>query len=256
MSLFGAVGGEEATTQLLSVTSLSTGMRVGVELALGLQLDLSSAFALALSARSPRLQLYRSIDAAVSAGMGVLEQDGTATLNGAISEPKQQGDLALLRAGRYGLSLAYEYARDSRVCIEADLQPGLRDDEQEVRRSTLVNARLGVYHALAQGLALGAGLFTDRSPDVLVDSPANSSSDFYGATVGLELSNEHWLAAHERSSSLIFSSVFALRYAYARGEITRFLVDPEDPASLLTESSLGELITHELGLYVGSGLKF
>ncbi|HMI89983.1 MAG TPA: hypothetical protein VK509_01410, partial [Polyangiales bacterium] len=148
------------------------------------------------------------------------------------------------------------YARDSRVCIEADLQPGLRDDEQEVRRTALINARLGVYHVLAPGLALGAGLFTDRSPDVLDASPGSSSSDFYGATVGLELSNEHWLATHERTSSLIFSSVFALRYAYSRGEMTRFLVDPEDPASLLTASSLGELIAHELGLYVGSGLKF
>jgi hypothetical protein len=255
-SLFAAIGSEQATSQLLSATSLSTGTRVGLELALGLQLDLSSAFKLGLSMRSPRLQLFRSIDGVASVGTGMVQSGSDPQLNGTISEPRGSGHVALLRAGRYGLSLAYEYGRDRRVCIEGDVQPALRDDAQAVRRSSVVNARLGVYHALASGLAVGAGLFTDRSPDVLDDSPGNNRSDFYGATLGLEISNEHWLAERERATSLIFSSVFALRYAYSNGEMSRFLVDPAEPSSLLLSSSLGTLVAHELGLYVGSGLTF
>jgi len=58
--------------------------------------------------------------------------------------------------------------------------------------------------------------------------------------------------------------VFALRYAFTHGDLTRFddvdrlLLDATDPANGTgadVRGAPGTLIVHELGLYVGGGLK-
>jgi len=106
------------------------------------------------------------------------------------------------------------------------------------------------------GLALGVGLFTDRASYVLDGQPDNGVGDFYGATLGLELSNEHWLAAEERAESLVFRSVFALRYAFSDGHMDDFVFDPNVEPEAATGAASGAFFAHEIGLYVGGGLEF
>jgi hypothetical protein len=125
-----------------------------------------------------------------------------------------------------------------------------------IDRNTLVNARIGLYHTISPAFALGFGLFTDRSGQPVSWQVVSVQGDFYGATAGIEYSNEHALAANERASSLVFSSVFALRYAYSPGKFGTLVVDPGQLTQMPFSSQPGALTVHELGLYVGSGLRF
>ena len=59
-----------------------------------------------------------------------------------------------------------------------------------VDRHALVNARLGVYHEMTRSVAIGAGLFTDRTADVVRHSLLSGSGDFCGGSAGIEFSNE------------------------------------------------------------------
>ncbi|SRR5258705_12789168 len=111
------------------------------------------------------------------------------------------------------------------------------------------------YHPRDARERLGRG---DRTPDAVRHTLLSGSGDFYGGSVGIELSNEHRLADDEPVDSLVFSTVFALRYAFSDGEFGRAVVDPgaisamEEPF----QEGPGRLRIHEIGFYVGSGLHF
>lgn len=136
------------------------------------------------------------------------------------------------------------------------MQPPLSRPRLAIARETLVNARLGWYHSLSPSLALGFGLFSDRASQAVSWQVIRVRGDFYGATAGIEYTHEHSLAAGERASSLVFNTAFALRYAYAPGEFGTLLVDPTKLPQAPFTSQAGKLSIHELGLYVGSGLRF
>jgi hypothetical protein len=164
----------------------------------------------------------------------------------------------VFRSGRAGLALAYRFARGW-LSAEFDLQPRLK--RGEVDRITLWNARAGVYYTVAPTVALGVGLFTDRLADRQRWVLVSGGGDYYGGTLGLELSNEHLLAPGERVKSLVFTSVFAIRYAYSAGDIGRIEADPKLIRDVESEAGpfiakRGDLNVHEIGLYVGSGLRF
>ena len=257
--VFQSVAEQGTTERLTEVTAIGTSNRIGLELALGMQAELSSRWSLGISARTPRLQVARSSDYLFTRGLATSpNDDDDALLTGEAARAAPEGDhtLALLRAGRIALSVAYRYAERSRICLEADAQPGLNDDGSPQRRKAVINARLGLFHQLSARIGLGVGLFSDRSPDVLGGRPGSGTGDYYGGTLGLEFSDDHLLSGHERASSLTFRSVFALRYAYTHGDMDDFAVDADKLGETAFGGVRGSLIAHELGLYVGTGLEF
>jgi hypothetical protein len=254
--VFGAISGQNGLDRLIQFTSLGTGNRIAFELGTGLQMDLSPRVAIGLTVRSPRLQIANSRDFVFTRGAGLSPDADGPLLEGGLDNSVAPEQVALLRAGRFGASVTYSYGTRSRVCLEADAQPALHDTSQDIARRAVLNARIGVLHALSPSLALGFGLFTDRSAYTLSGDPGNGEGHFYGGTLGLELSNEHLLAESEPVDSLIFRTVFALRYAFMPGNMDGFLVDPEGPLGDEAVAHRNPLYAHELGLYVGGGLAF
>jgi hypothetical protein len=255
-TLFGALHQAGATTALSSRTAIGTSTRISIEAGAALQADLSSEFALGINLRSPRLRLYENTDssASVASGMAIGSAVG---LSAEAFEPKSSAGLELLRTGRAGVALAYRF-ESGWVAAEVDLQPALHRSQSNVDRDTLVNARIGFYRAVLPYVALGAGAFTDRAPDAVRAGLLFGAGDFYGGTAGVEFSNEHRLAPSEPVDSLVFSTVFAIRYAFSDGHFGRAVADP---AALMAgaepfQGAHGVLRTHEIGLYVGSGLQF
>jgi hypothetical protein len=70
------------------------------------------------------------------------------------------------------------------------------------------------------------------------------------------LSSAHRLARDEPVDSLVFSSVFAVRYAFSDGTVNGLLGDPDASGSDWFSTREVSLRVHDLGLYVGSGLRF
>jgi len=257
LSLFGVVHQNGATSGFVGLTEFGTASRLSLESGLGLQIDLTREITLGVAGRTPRIQLYQKSDVSMSEGTASLGGQ-MGVLGAAASEPAvQHTGLEVSRAGRAGVAVAYRY-EEGWVSGEVDIQPGLHREAVEVNRKAVVNARLGIYHAIVPTVAIGAGLFTDRAPDAVTEGLLFGSGDFYGGSVGVEFNNEHRLAEGEAADSLIFSAAFALRYAFSNGDFGRVIVDPDAilAAQNPFQAGHGTLRTREIGLYVGSGLHF
>ena len=141
---------------------------------------------------------------------------------------------------------------------EFDVQPALQRPEIGIERKAMLNARIGIYQPVARSIALGAGAFTDRNPEARRYGLLSGSGDFYGATAGIEFSNDHRLASSEPVDSLVFSTVFALRYAFSDADFGRPVgnADAITPITGPFQEAPGTLRVHELSFYVGSGLHF
>jgi hypothetical protein len=248
--LFGSSSRAGTTQALSSANLIGTQSRLTMELGLGMQLDLGEHVSLGVSVRSPQLLLDLSSDNLVNIASGSAEM-----LSSQPRHTQTSASFDIWRSGRAGLAFTYRHAR-GHFSVEIDAQPPLRRTSLNIDRRTLVNARLGVYHTLSRAFSLGFGLFSDRSAQAVSWQVVSVQGDFYGATAGIEYSNEHALAAGERATSLVFSSVFALRYAYSPGNFSTLRVDPDKLTQQPFGSQPGELTVHELGLYVGTGLRF
>jgi hypothetical protein len=257
LSLASVVRADGQVERLLASASLATLQRIGGELGAGVQIDLTRALHLAVTARSPRVLFHDALDVGFADAMAVRSDGGDPLLQAELGEADSPGGgPRLLLAGRVGVGLAYAYGEASWVAFEIDLQPGLHEPDARVQRRALLNARLGVYHELEPGLAVGAGLFTDRAPDEPSADPITGGGDFYGGTLGVELNSAHRLARDEPTGSLEFSTMFAIRYAFSDGTVNGLVGDPAAPDGNWVRPREGALRVHEVGFYVGSGLRF
>jgi hypothetical protein len=253
--LFGASEPPGQVAASIASNVLGTTTRISLEAAFGLQVEVAEDLSLAVALRSPRVQVHAVSDLIRNQSTSSVADPDAPTLSAEASHDEESQGIGLLLAGRATVGIAYRYANGF-VAGEVDAQPGLRQSELGVNRRAVINARAGVYHAIRPSMAVGLGLFTDRNAQATPIQIASGSGDFYGATAGVELSNKHALAAGEPTDSLVFSSVFALRYAFSVGDFGRVVVDPANIASAPFATESGRLFVQEFGFYVGSGLRF
>jgi hypothetical protein len=256
VAVFGAVNDGDRITRTVSSSALGTYNRASLELGLGAQLEITPALHVAVFGRSPTVQLRRLGDSHFSTAEGRHPSGGEAELSGAADKLELDEGLAIVRGGRIGLGLGYRVSERCLVSAEADLQPALHNAEADVMREAVFNARFGVYYQFKGLLGVGAGLFTDRSPDQLTRGEISTTGDFYGGSVGVELGERHFLAQIEREKSLVFSTTVALRYAHSAARTTRIIVDTSPAATELFQSAPGNMQVHELSLYLGTGFAF
>ena len=259
VSLFGEAHRNQIVEGMAVTTAISTSATASLEVGAGVQWVASPELTLGLALRSPRLLLRETARVAYSSGRSD-NADGPATATSEIaSNVHHIGQLQFLTAGRLVFGLAYQFS-NAWLSGEIDVQPALSNAELGIYRRAFANARVGAYRRLGQHLAAGIGLFCDRSADARGASLLSGSGDFYGGTLGVEFGNEHLLAPSERVNSLVFSSVVALRYAYSNGDFGGAVVRPSALGSQGSGDAFGarrgDIIVHELGLYVGSGLNF
>lgn len=154
---------------------------------------------------------------------------------------------------RFRLGLAYRDADRWWISLDVDAQPGITNEGIDVRRNFLVNARLGALYEVSSGWWLGAGAFTDLSPQ----SKGDDFINFYGGTFGLRYRSDRRLDPEaEEDEDLTFESVFAVRYAYGTGEVTAVRFEPAVNPAEPVQSFFAPIDVHELSLHVGAGLRF
>lgn len=248
-TVFGKVGAGDMPDTAVEYASLGKATHIGGAPGLGLQIDFGHGFTLGLAAQGPRLQIIGSSTESINFVLGNVDPQLLATMSERDEVDSDQ--VGITNMGRYWAALAYSFGTTS-LTASVDLQPGLISERLGVERGFTWNVRAGFSHNFSRDIALGAGIFSDRST---APSDAGDEISFYGATLGIEFDNVLGLAESERTTSLVLSSVFALRYAYGGGHSETLLADTDSLADIVGTSRHPQHV-HELALHVGSGLHF
>ena len=123
--------------------------------------------------------------------------------------------------------------------VEADmvLSFPLETPELGIDRKAVANARLGGIFRLTDRLKLGAGFFTDLSPERTPADFGDSQIDFYGFTLGIDFANR--LEPPKRGEEgFYFAFAVALRYSHGNGTLggvtfpSTFPPPPDQPGEL------------------------
>ena len=104
--------------------------------------------------------------------------------------------------------------------IEADLVLSfpLNTPELGIDKKTTANARVGGIFRLTDRLKLGAGFFTDLSPERAPDDFGDSQIDFYGFTLGIDFANRE-APPTKNEDGFYLAFAVALRYSHGNGTL-------------------------------------
>ncbi len=176
------------------------------------------------------------------------------------------GDGALLSPLRAHFGVAYRGSRGwIGVSVERSFAVHGRGSNPSFAPSW--NVQLGGRAWLGERVAIGLGVFTDRSatPDAAsrgaeldrLDRIGSAKVDYYGATAGVELRRRYMAEGDgEKKRGLDFSTTLAVRFARGTGTVQGALIRPlDDPPNVTTERPTPATAT-ELGLHIGSALYF
>jgi hypothetical protein len=135
--------------------------------------------------------------------------------------------------------------------IEADLIVAfpLQTPELGIDRKGTANVRVGGVFTLTERFKLGAGFFTDFSPEAQLTGFSDSELDFYGFTLGLDFANR--AAPPQRDDDGFYLAfAVALRYAHGSGSLAGFLLPSTfpDPPSQPGQLNIVDITVNEFGI--------
>ncbi len=249
----GAGGPADMAAYVTGGSVLADSDRIGLTGAVGVQWDATPELTFGASVLAPTLELAQSGSYAVQS----LEGSASGQLEFAIEDGMQvDTGLAVSAPLRVRLGAALRIGT-ARFSLDGDVQTAL--DESDVQRRALVNGRFGVRVPVSSSLAIGGGLFTDRSPSASAAGFANEQVDFYGGTLGVTWSTSYTVHEEEEDadapSSIRFSTTAALRYAYGTGTIGGLRFTGSGPEGNAVDMP-SDVTAHELSLNLGSSLTF
>jgi hypothetical protein len=150
-------------------------------------------------------------------------------------------------------SLAMVGLKDAWVSAEIDYQTGVNNDSQQL--VPVVNGRVGVRWQTNENLALGAGLFTDRSNLPNLQSAFGEKVNYYGISGGVTFSKP--LEGKERSkrtgAAPSVTSTFGCRYAMGLGQA---ITETNDAVTNTFTLGTTSVTYHEIVPYIGAGVLF
>ncbi len=225
----------------------------GVELGAGLQWEPHPGVLLAVSARSPGLELLTQVRSTTTAVDAVVDASDADRVT---FDPRDEEDLApaiaVLTPGRFGIAFGYRWS-GGWIAAELDVSPPLELPDV-VDRRFLWNVRIGGRVEVDDRLGVGVGLFTDQSERSPIEDLGQTRIDFFGLSGGVEYRTPHLLGANEDAEDLVFSTTVALRYAVGVGEVGGLQFDPQRGIERATVPV--DTTVHEVGLHIGSALYF
>jgi hypothetical protein len=108
--------------------------------------------------------------------------------------------------------------------LELDLIIGfpLESPEFGIDWTTTADVRIGGVFRVTDRLKVGAGFFTDFSPERTPDEFGEAQLNYFGATVGIDFANRERPPERGQEGFYLAFAV-ALRYAHGRGDLAGFL---------------------------------
>lgn len=232
--------------------------RLALELVIGAQLELPRGVRLAATVRGPRIRISDRIDyEALAFGAFADTEEADFFFE------RERGRIAL-RDRRSVLAAPIEVLvglgwRGARARVGLDAR--FTHAYEGLLESTFqYNFRLGGAIRVTPNVELGGGVFTDRA-HLREGFAALALLDYYGASIGVTLDTPVRLQAEPEAGAtprqLVLRTTVALRYAagFGAGFGTNARLDGEDDA-IFGYSAPIDVVFHELGLYLGSGLDF
>jgi hypothetical protein len=135
--------------------------------------------------------------------------------------------------------------------LELDVIIGfpLKSEPFDINWRTTANVRLGGVFRVIDRLKIGAGFFTDFSPERTPDSFGDTQINFFGATVGFDFANRE--SPPERGEEGFYLAfAVALRYAHGSGQLAgiRFPAAFPDPPQQPGEVELVDINVNEYAI--------
>ncbi|MCS6856824.1 MAG: outer membrane protein transport protein [Sandaracinaceae bacterium] len=235
-------------------SSLSFFQSVGLALGAGMQWNPNDEIGVGLSFRSPSLQV------GVLRRLNTIEVGARSSSSTIVFEPLDEyevnSQLAIIQPAHLRVGLSYRFPKGW-ISADASFTHPLSAPQLGIERDWLWNLRIGGRYAIEPELALGGGVFTDRSPLPAIRGYGETRVDFVGASAGIEIRTFHRLAEGEPTKSLVFCQVLAVSYAIGLGKVGGLRIT-NDLNHTEWEVYVREAPTriHEFAFYTGSALEF
>jgi hypothetical protein len=142
-----------------------------------------------------------------------------------------------------------------RLAVDFSYQTPLSRGQDEGDLVAVLNGRVGARYRVSDTVALGGGVFSDRSPRERPRQFGEVRLHYCGATLAADISNRYVVREQdgdktEEPASMAFGTTVALTYAVGRGEMVRGAIGGPE----LYREALGDVTAHEVMLHVGSTL--
>jgi long-subunit fatty acid transport protein len=238
----------------------------GGQLVVGAQYDVLPVGTIGILVRSPTLMLSEDPNVASFASYS---QTGAAPFAAATFGPSRSpAKVGLSSPATFVLGFTHDFER-AQLSVGGEYSPPLESLEFEeagqtqhlVDRRWVINVRLGGTVELTDGIDLGLGLFTDRSPEKTPESFGDFQVNYYGVSTGVRYEETIKLAPGQLADDVVFRTVLALRYAYGSGETRGMVMNLQTFSAGSQNVPLedGELIDvhfHEAYAYLGTAVDY
>jgi hypothetical protein len=248
----GAPGGPAAV-----VLSHSTRdwVQVGLEPVIGVKLRPFPNWRLGITLRLPSFRLYQVLQ---TLELSTTSDGNTATYSSTYHDGTGFA-AAMVRPPRIHLGISRDFG-PNRIALELSYQFPLRNPEVDQELRPLANIRLGGRRRISDTLAIGGGIFTNRSSRAAPRDFGEKQLSYYGVTIATEMGtpyeirmrNGKYLAPYGK---LNFGASLGLTYSIGLGEIMRAQVGSNPADGELIRLSPSSVVAHEFMLSVGSSLE-
>lgn len=227
-------------------------VQLGAEFIFGMRYTFLPGWRFAGVVRSPSILLAERTQVVDS-----LLSGGTSSANGSNQFTESLAiDTSIISPFRVHMGLSHDFSPSWRGAVDASLLFPFKSEQLGIDLRTTWNARVGVRHQLGKRVALGGGLFTDRSPNGEPEEFQDTQLDFYGATVGVDLGTVYGVFAkndvpYEKPKGLRFGTTFALSYAVGTGTIMQAQVAQTAEGTVDRMNVPQNVVAHEFTLHVG-----
>lgn len=227
--------------------------QVGARLVLGVKLRPGRASRIGFTLRLPAWQFYevrQSVNQELSS-------DGSSPAAAAF-DGRIGVTTSVLSPARFHCG----YSRDfgpTRIAADVSYQAPLRGGGTEQDFTPVLNARLGGRRKIAETVAVGGGIFTDRSPARTPQRFGDAKLHYYGVTAALEFGQPYTVSARgskrlDPPGVMIFGTTIGVSYALGLGDIVRAQVGTSADSAVFFQEVPSRVVAHEFTLHIASAL--
>jgi hypothetical protein len=249
------VGSDPASGAALLSHTTYDWVQLGLQPVLGVQLRPLPTWNVGITLRFPSFRLYQilhtvTLQNAFVAGFPAHELDFQDVSGFAAS---------IVKPPRIHLGVSHDIG-PNRIAIEFSYQSPLRNKEVNQDLRGLVNARVGARRRVAKRLAVGGGLFSNRSASAAPKEFGDTQIDYYGVTLAAELGTPYEVSKRGEKvlfpyGKLNFGATLGLTYSIGVGSIMRGQIGSSEEGIALLSLSPASVVAHEIMLSLGSSLE-